>query len=111
MYAINSAGWNSIQYAAKSGDLKVFKYLCDKGVTIHNKSMQTGTNCLHTAREKGNIEICKYILKERNETLKTQFDKHEQHVGHFAAKGGNTDIFTLFMEHFSVIASPQTDFF
>lgn len=113
LYATNSEGWNSIQYAAKSGDLKVFKYLCDKGVTIHNKSMQTGKTCLHTACEKGNIEICKYILKERNDkTLITQIDKHGQHVGHFGAKGGNTDIFTLLMEHFSVIASTQTtDFF
>lgn len=85
----------------------------NKGVTIHNKSMQTGKTCLHTACEKGNIEICKYILKERNDkTLITQIDKHGQHVGHFGAKGGNTDIFTLLMEHFSVIASTQTtDFF
>lgn len=108
----NSEGWNSIQYAAKSGNLKVFKYLCDKGVTMLNRSRQTGKNCLHTACEKGNIEICRYILKERKDkTLITQTDKHEQHVGHFAAKGGNTDILTLLMEHFSVIASPHTDVF
>nr|XP_034316015.1 ankyrin-2-like [Crassostrea gigas] len=112
LYATNSEGWNSIQYAAKSGNLKVFKYLCDKGVTMHNRPRQTGKNCLHTACEKGNIEICRYILKERKDkTLITQTDKHEQHVGHFAAKGGNTDILTLLMEHFSVIASPHTDFF
>lgn len=112
LYATNSEGWNSIQYAAKSGNLKVFKYLCDKGVTMHNRSRQTGKNCLHTACEKGNIEICRYILKERKDkTLITQTAKHEQHVGHFAAKGGNTDILTLLMENFSVIASPHTDFF
>lgn len=29
-YATNSEGCNSIQYAAKSGNLKVFKYLCYK---------------------------------------------------------------------------------
>lgn len=112
LYAKNSEGCNSIQYAAKSGNLKVFKYLCDKGVTIHNRSRQTGKNCLHTACEIGNIEICRYILKERKDkTLITQIDKHERHVGHFAAKGGNMDILTLLMEHFSVIASPHTDFF
>lgn len=67
LYATKSEGWNSIQYAAKSGDLKVFKYLCDKGVIILNRSRQTGKNCLHTACEDGNIK------KKRNDkTLITQ---------------------------------------
>lgn len=102
LHAKNSEGWNSIQYAAKSGIINVFKYLVEKGVDIKNRSKQTGKNCLHTACEKGNIEICKYILKERKEsTLITQVDKHEQHVGHFAAKSGNTDILSLLIDHLS----------
>lgn len=96
----NSEGWNSIQYAAKSGNLKVFKYLCEMDVDIENKSRQTGKNCLHTACERGNIEICTYILEERKvETLITQFDKHEQHVGHFTAKSGNKNILDLLIKH------------
>lgn len=96
----NSEGWNSIQYAAKSGNLKVFKYLCEMDVDIENKSRQTGKNCLHTACERGNIEICTYILDERkNETLITQVDKHEQHVGHFTAKSGNKNILDLLIKH------------
>lgn len=96
----NSEGWNSIQYAAKSGNLKVFKYLCEMGVDIENKSRQTGKNCLHTACERGNIEICTYILEEeKNETLITQVDRHEQHVGHFTAKSGNKNILDLLIKH------------
>lgn len=91
---------------------KYSNYLCNKEVSIHNRSRQTMKHCLHTACQKGNIEICRYILKERKDkTPITQIDKHEQHAGHFAAKGGNTDILTLLMEHFRVIASPHTDIF
>lgn len=96
----NSEGWNSIQYAAKSGNLKVFKYLCEMGVDIENKSRQTGKNCLHTACERGNIEICAHILEERkDQNLITQLDKHEQHVGHFTAKSGNKNILDLLITH------------
>lgn len=102
LHATNSMGLNSIQYAAKSGNLEVFRYLCEMGVNIRNKSKQTGKNCLHTACEKGNIEICRYILEERNDrTLITQLDKHEQHVGHYAAKSGNIEILELLIEKLS----------
>lgn len=83
--AQNREGWSSIQYAAKRGDLKVFKYLVDKSVDIENKSRKTGKNCFHTACEKGHVEICEYILRKKPELLK-ELDKNEQHVGHFAAK-------------------------
>lgn len=100
LHAKNSEGWNSIQYAAKSGNIKVFKYLVEMGVSIENTSDQTGKNCLHTACEKGSIEICQYILEEKkNKTLIMQRDKHKQHVGHFAAKSGNIKILKLLSEH------------
>lgn len=112
----NSEGWNSIQYAAKSGNLKVFRYLCEMNVDIENKSRQTGKNCLHTACERGNIEICTYILDERkNMTLITQSDKHEQHVGHFTAKSGNKKILDLLIKHLrnttlpNLLEKPTTD--
>lgn len=106
LHATNSEGWNSIQYAAKSGNLEVFRYLCDMKVNIRNRSKQTGKNCLHTACEKGNIEICRYILEERNErTLITQLDKHEQHVGHYAAKSGNIEILELLIKKLSDTAA------
>lgn len=96
--AQNREGWSSIQYAAKRGDLKVFKYLVDKSVDIENKSRKTGKNCFHTACEKGHVEICEYILRKKPELLK-ELDKNEQHVGHFAAKSGNTSIMKLLLKH------------
>lgn len=96
--AQNREGWSSIQYAAKSGDLKVFEYLVDQGVDIENKSRKTGKNCFHTACEKGHVEICEYILKQKPELLK-ELDRNEQHVGHFAAKSGNTNIMKLLLKH------------
>lgn len=99
LHAKNSEGWNSIQYAAKSGNIKVFKYLVEMSVSIENTAEQTGKNCLHTACEKGSIEICKYILEEKkNKTLIMQRDKLGQHVVHFAAKSGNIKILKLLLE-------------
>lgn len=99
----NSEGWNSIQYAAKSGNLKVFKYLCVMGVDIENRSRQTGKNCLHTACEKGNINICRYILQDRKDkTLIIQVNKHDQNVGHFTAKSGNINILSLLITHLRI---------
>lgn len=104
----NSEGWNSIQYAAKSGNLKVFKYLCEMGVDIENRSRQTGKNCLHTACEKGNVEICSYILQDRKDkTLIIQVDKHDQNVGHFTAKSGNIDILGLLIIHLRNTTMPN----
>lgn len=104
----NSEGWNSFQYAAKSGNLKVFKYLCEMGVDIENRSRQTGKNCLHTACEKGNVEICSYILQDRKDTtLIIQVDKHDQNVGHFTAKSGNTDILGLLITHLRNTTMPN----
>lgn len=104
----NSEGWNSIQYAAKSGNLKVFKYLCEMGVDIGNRSRHTGKNCLHTACEKGNVEICNYILQDRKDkTLIIDVDKHDQNVGHFTAKSGNVNILSLLITHLRNTTMPN----
>lgn len=93
----NKEGWNSVQYAAKSGDIGVFKFLVEAGVDIANKSRNTGKNCLHTACEKGHVDICKYILDYMPELINYP-DKNGQHAGHFAAKSGNTEIFQLLFD-------------
>lgn len=98
LHAKNREGWSSIQYAAKSGNLEVFKYLVDEGVDIENKSQKTGKNCLHTACEKGHAEICEFILKKNPELFK-ELDKNMQHIGHFAAKSGDTKILKLLKDH------------
>lgn len=93
----NKEGWNSIQYAAKSGDIGVFTFLVEAGVDILNKSRNTGKNCLHTACEKGHVAICKYILDNMPELVNDR-DKNGQHAGHFAAKSGKTEIFQLLLD-------------
>ncbi|XP_062583279.1 serine/threonine-protein phosphatase 6 regulatory ankyrin repeat subunit B-like [Saccostrea cucullata] len=99
--ATNKEGWNSIQYAAKAGDLEVFRFLVEKGVDIRNKSKQTGKNCLHTACEKGHVDICRYILENSPDLIHDK-DKGKQHVGHFAAKSGNTEILKLLIEKLEI---------
>lgn len=94
----NREGWSSIQYAAKSGNLEVFKYLVNEGVDIENKSQKTGKNCLHTACEKGHLKICEYILKTKPGLL-AELDKNMQHVGHFAAKSGDVEILQHLLDH------------
>ena len=93
----NTEGWNSIQYAAKSGNLDLFKFLVENKVDIKNESDQTKKNCLHTACENGNLDICKYIIHVEPELLKKSSNSN-QHVGHYAAKSGNTEILRFLIE-------------
>lgn len=95
--AQNSEGWNSVQYAAKSGNIDVFRFLVENGVDIRNKSLKTGKNCLQIACEKGNKEVCEYILEKAPDLVKGT-DKYGLHVGHFAAKSGDTEILRLLIE-------------
>lgn len=97
LHAKNTEGWNSIQYAAKSGNLDVFKFLVENRVDIKNESDQTKKNCLHTACEKGSLDVCKYIIHVEPELLKKSSNSH-QHVGHYAAKSGNTKILRFLIE-------------
>lgn len=97
LHAKNTEGWNSIQYAAKSGNLDVFKFLVENEVDIKNESDQTKKNCLHTACEKGSLDVCKYIIHVEPELLKKSSNSN-QHVGHYAAKSGNTDILRFLIE-------------
>lgn len=97
LHAVNSEGWNSIQYAAKSGNIDVFKFLVENNVDIKNVSRKTGKNCLQTACEKGNMEVCKYIIEKAPELMKEN-DRYGLHVGHFVAKSGDTDILRLLIE-------------
>lgn len=65
-------------------------------------------NCLHTACENGNVEICSYILQDRKDTsLIIQVDKHDQNVGHFTAKSGNIDILGLLITHLRNTTMPN----
>ena len=91
LHAKNREGWNSIQYAAKRGNIDVFRFLVEQGVDIENKSKKTGKNCLHSACEKGHVDICRYILKNKP-TLLNEPDQNDQHIGHFAAKSWNVEI-------------------
>lgn len=108
----NKEGWNSIQYAAKSGDIGVFEFLVEAGVDIKNKSWKTGKNCLHTACEKGHVAICKYILDYMPDLISDR-DKNGQHAGHFAAKCGKTEIFQLLFDQsdsqISLLAKATSD--
>ena len=104
LHAVNSEGWNSIQYAAKSGNIDVFKFLVENNVDIKNISRKTGKNCLQTACEKGNMEVCKYIIEKAPDLIKEN-DRYglHVHVGHFVAKSGDTDILRLLIEEIKKI--------
>uniref|UniRef100_K1QAB3 Uncharacterized protein n=1 Tax=Magallana gigas TaxID=29159 RepID=K1QAB3_MAGGI len=91
LHAKNRENWNSIQYAAKNGNLEAVKFLYENGVDIKNKSHKTGKNCLHTACEKGFNDVCAYILQKCPDLIQEK-DKNNKHVGHFVAKSGNTNI-------------------
>lgn len=91
LHAKNREGWNSIQYAAKTGNLEAVELLYNYGVDIKNKSDKTGKNCLHTACEKGFNDVCAYILQKCPDLIQEK-DKNDKHVGHFVAKSGNTKI-------------------
>ena len=96
LHAKNREGWNPIQYAAKSGYLKIFKFLYDKKVNCKSKSDKTGKNCLHSACENGHMDICKYILSKEPDLISDK-DINKQHVGHFAAKSRNSEILSALL--------------
>lgn len=98
LHAKNREGWNSIQYAAKNGNLDAVKFLYENGVDIKNKSHRTWKNCLHTACEKGFIDVCAYILQKCPDLIQEK-DKNNKHVGHFVAKSGNTQILKVLFKH------------
>lgn len=98
LHAKNREGWNSIQYAAKNGNLDAVKFLYENGVDIKNKSHKTWKNCLHTACEKGFIDVCAYILQKCPDLIQEK-DKNNKHVGHFVAKSGNTQILKVLFKH------------
>lgn len=98
LHARNREGWNSIQYAAKNGNLEAVEFLYERGVDVRNKSHKTWKNCLHTACEKGFIDVCVYILQKCPNLIQEK-DKNNKHVGHFVAKSGNTKILEELLKH------------
>ena len=63
-------GWSLLHYAAKEGQLEVFKFIVNTLVDKNPKSSaMEGKTPLHIASEYGKVEICKYIMKKMEEKV------------------------------------------
>ncbi|XP_062619250.1 putative ankyrin repeat protein RF_0381 [Saccostrea cucullata] len=92
----NKMDWNTLQYAAKSGNTKILKFLHDKNVLLHNPT-EDMKSVLHSACENGHLEACKYIAQHYPERIHAT-DKNGRHAGHFVAKCGDVELLKYLIE-------------
>ncbi|XP_062583623.1 serine/threonine-protein phosphatase 6 regulatory ankyrin repeat subunit A-like, partial [Saccostrea cucullata] len=83
-------GHSSLHWAAQSGNIELYQYLLEKDINV---SFRNGfPSPLNMACENEQIQMCKYLLKNNPELLKS-IDKDGKTALHAAASGGNIDIF------------------
>ncbi|XP_055999371.1 uncharacterized protein LOC125653813 isoform X2 [Ostrea edulis] len=92
----NKMDWNPIQYAAKSGNTNILKFLTENNVRLIN-STEDLKSAFHSACENGHLEACTYIARYRPECIHTT-DKRGRHAGHFIAKCGNVKILKFLID-------------
>lgn len=88
-------GWNVMHFAAKGGNLDIFKTFQSKDLNVCQKTHDQMT-VLHIASLYGHFEICKYIL-ENNDFRSILHAKSVsgKNACHYAAEAGFVQIFEL----------------
>ncbi|XP_062603788.1 ankyrin-3-like [Saccostrea cucullata] len=94
---VDGNGWNAAHYAAQGGDVRILKLLKDKCLPV-TISATDNINILHIACVHAKYEMCQYILSQYPNML-NDADKNGWNAAHFAAKGGNVNIFKLLEEN------------
>ncbi|XP_055999355.1 uncharacterized protein LOC125653811 isoform X3 [Ostrea edulis] len=98
----NKMDWNPLQYAAKSGNTNILKFLIENNVRLIN-STEDLKSAFHSACENGHLEACTYIARYRPECVHTT-DNRGRHAGHFIAKCGNVNILKILIDECKLLA-------
>ncbi|XP_062589127.1 serine/threonine-protein phosphatase 6 regulatory ankyrin repeat subunit B-like [Saccostrea cucullata] len=94
---VDSSGINVLHETARGGNVKILKFLLDKGIDVKNTSF-TGKTILHFCCKKGQKEMLKYVISKYPSLVKS-IDNDGCNLLHDAACGGNIDIFKLLIKH------------
>lgn len=90
----DKAGWNALHFAAKGGNLDIFRKL-----TLEKefcKRTHDQMNVLHIASKFGRYKICEYILENEDfEEFLHAKSVQGKNACHYAAEGGYVNIFQL----------------
>ena len=103
----NSEGWNVLHYAAKSGNLDLFKYFVQNGCDVTSKTKQSTTS-LHVAGKGGHLNLCKALLESFNFDIHTT-DDEGYNVLHYAAESGNLELLYYIREHWNNVYRKTKD--
>ncbi|XP_062566387.1 serine/threonine-protein phosphatase 6 regulatory ankyrin repeat subunit A-like [Saccostrea cucullata] len=96
LYECNTYGLNALHYAAYGGNVELFKFLLLEGIDVSSQTNE-GKTVLHCCCADGQIEICKYLVREYPQLLNI-IDKSGSTVLYDAAYGGNVDLFQFLAE-------------
>ncbi|XP_061190120.1 putative ankyrin repeat protein RF_0381 [Saccostrea echinata] len=83
--------------AAASGYIGLFKLYIDRGLSAVDFTRE-GKSVLSYAARNCRIEMCKYIVEKYGE-LVWHIDNLGENVLHDAARGGNSEVFEIFISH------------
>lgn len=93
---VDSNGFNCLHFAAKGGNLSIFKKICNVGVSVEKKT-NDGSSILHIAAHHGCYPICKYIL-DNHAALFSLEDNLGMNPAHSAANAGQYHILDLMLK-------------
>ncbi|XP_061179385.1 putative ankyrin repeat protein RF_0381 [Saccostrea echinata] len=85
-----------LHYVGYGGNIALFKFLTDKGLDVRKKT-NTGKTALHICCENGELEMSMYLVNKYPDLLEMGTSEGET-VLHYAAFGGNTDVFKFLLE-------------
>lgn len=91
-------GFTPLLKAATNNDLKMVKYLVEKGANVNIVGNIQGTSALHWAVSNGNIEMVKYLIEKKANINVINFSLKETPLI-WAAKAGNFEIVKYLVEN------------
>ena len=92
----NDEGFSALHYAAKDGNLEMFKYFLEKGSNIYDKT-KDNRDCLHIAAKSGCSVFCEALLTFYGFKTDTRCSKGWTAI-HYAIESGNIDLIKYFVK-------------
>ena len=100
-------GWNALHYAAKSGNLELFRFFMQKGSDVYSKT-NISSNCLHIAASNGRLNLFKTLVEDYKFDIFMKDDRGWS-VLNKAAKGGDLELFQYLIQLGADIYSRTND--
>ena len=95
VHMIDDQGGSPLHFCAVSGNNELFKFLVEMGGDIYLKT-KSGKNCLHIAAEKGQLNLCQWLLQNYKYDVNIT-DNDGWTPLHSCLESGNNDLFQFFI--------------